>query len=259
MTRISTWGKNSDLDYRPLIGVIWQHVQVICHAIYQSDRKSCANRASFLAPAVGLSSSWSSDSMGRARYVRVIRITGILLLRSLSIPGLRVLCVIDAILAMDGRKPQVPSRGLAIRVRTEVRVLDTSQCGITVGRALLKKWSVLEATRGSFVGSNGHEGHEVREQKAQQRRLQVTCACLEQFLQSWMIFLHDRSDTTNSKHQFFDVVHFQSDLRSLHSLHSVALCAVGKITWFEFVCANNWKLPVLTIKVRHFYCHPTDE
>ena len=30
-----------------------------------------------------------------------------------------------------------------------------------------------------------------------------------------------------------------ADLRSLHSLHSVALGAVGEITWFETACANN--------------------
>ena len=49
----------------------------------------------------------------------------------------------------------------------------------------------------------------IYEQKAQHRRLDFTCACLEQFLHRWMIFCHDRRPVTNSEHRFFDVVHFQ--------------------------------------------------
>ena len=59
----------------------------------------------------------------------------------------RLLGVIDAIRAMDGRKQQVPSSGVVIELRTEVLVLNTSQ----YVKGLVKNLSVLEATRGSFV------------------------------------------------------------------------------------------------------------
>ena len=77
--------------------MIWQHA--ICHAIYQSGRKSSVNQASFLSPAVGLILILIIGQDG-ARYVRAISITGILLLGSLGIPGL--LGVIDAIRAGPG-------------------------------------------------------------------------------------------------------------------------------------------------------------
>ena len=113
-------------------------------------------------------------------------------------PGLLV--VIDAIQAMDGQKPPVPSSGLPIQVRTVVLVLDTSQCMKGLVKELIGPRGDAHIPR-QKEGSNGHEEREVRK-KAQQRRLQltVTGACLEQVLQRWMIFRYDWRDTTNSEH-----------------------------------------------------------
>ena len=125
-------------------------------------RKSCAKLASLLAPSVGLILILAIRQRG-ARYVRVIRITGILLLGSLGIPG--ILGVIDAIREMDGRKPQVPSSSLVIQVRTEVLVLDTSQCVKGLVKELVGPRGDARILRPSpKEGSNGHEGREVRDE-----------------------------------------------------------------------------------------------
>ena len=103
---------------------------------------------------------------------------------------------------MDGQKPPVPCSGLAIQVCTEVLVLDTSPCVKGLVKELVGPQGDARILRPK-EGSSGHEGREVREQKAQQRRLQLAGACLEQFLQRWMIFRHDQRDSTNCEHRFF--------------------------------------------------------
>ena len=138
----------------PLKGVIWQHA--ICHAIYQGSRKSCANLASFLTPAVGLILILVIRQHG-SLYVRDILITCILLLGFLT--GL--LGVIDAIRAMDKRKPPVPTSGLAIQVRSEVLVLDTRQCVKGLVKELVGPRGDARILRPK-EGSNCHEGREVR-------------------------------------------------------------------------------------------------
>ena len=94
-----------------------------------------------------------------ALYVRVIRITCILLLGSLCISGL--FGVIDAIRAMDWLKQQATSSCLAIQVRPEVLILDTSQCVKGLVKELVGPLGNARILRPK-EGSNYHEGREVR-------------------------------------------------------------------------------------------------
>ena len=96
------------------------------HAISESGRKSCADRASFLALAAGLI---LRPGHHGARYGILVVVTLRGRLPLFIATGNRgLLGVLGAIRAMDGRKPPVPSSGLAIQIDTELRVVDASQC-----------------------------------------------------------------------------------------------------------------------------------
>ena len=64
---------------------------------------------------------------------------------------------------MHGRKPQVPSLGLAIQIDTELRVVDASQCLECLVKELVGP-SLDALILGLKEGSNGHEGREVRDE-----------------------------------------------------------------------------------------------
>ena len=95
------------------------------------------------------------------QYICIIHITGVLLLWSLCNHG--PLAVIYAIWAMDWRKQQVPSSGLAIQKHTEVLVLYTSQCveSLQVVKELVGPQGDARILRPK-EWSNCHEGREVR-------------------------------------------------------------------------------------------------
>ena len=65
--------------------------------------------------------------------------------------------------AVDGRKPFVPSSGLAMQVGTERRIFHGSQLG--EGLVTVLDGPSLDAfILGLKAGSNGHEGREVRDE-----------------------------------------------------------------------------------------------
>ena len=64
---------------------------------------------------------------------------------------------------MHGRKPQVPSLGLAIQIDTELLVVDASQCLECLVKELVGP-SLDALILGLKEGSNGHEGREVRDE-----------------------------------------------------------------------------------------------
>ena len=108
------------------------------------------------------SSSSSSDSMGRDTSASSASPASYSS-DPFGISGL--LGDIDAIRAMDGRKPQVPSRCLAVQVRTKGFVLDTSQCVKGLVKELVGPRGDARILRPSpKEGSNGHEGREVRDE-----------------------------------------------------------------------------------------------
>ena len=102
------------------------------NAISESGRESCADRVSFLAPAAfGLILRRVRPGRhGACRGIIVVlgRRGRLSLLIATGNRGRGLLGVLGAILAMHGRKPPVPSRGLAIQVDTELRIVDASQC-----------------------------------------------------------------------------------------------------------------------------------
>ena len=129
------------------------------HAISESGRKSCADRASFLAPSFGLILRPGRHG-ARCSIVVVLGRRGRLpLLIATGKRGRGLLGVLGAIRAMHGRKPPVPSRGLAIQVDTELRVVDASQrLECLVKEPFGPRLDALNL--GPKEGSNGHEGQD---------------------------------------------------------------------------------------------------
>ena len=64
---------------------------------------------------------------------------------------------------MDGRKPPVPSSGLAMQVCTEALVVSISRCVKGLGKELVGPRGDARILRPKG-GSNGHEGREVRDE-----------------------------------------------------------------------------------------------
>ena len=129
----------------------------IYHAISESGRKCCADRASFLAPAFELILRPGRHGAHRS-IVDVLRRRGRLpLLITTGNRGRSLLGVLGAIRAMHGRKLQVPSSGLAVQVDIELCVVDASQWLECLVKELVgPRFDALILSRKE--GSNGQEG-----------------------------------------------------------------------------------------------------
>ena len=133
------------------------------NAISESGRNSCADRAPFLAPSLGLI--LRPGRHGARRGIAVVfgrrGRRGLPLLVTTGNRCCGLLGVLGAIRAMHGRKPPTPSYGLVIQVDSELRVVDASQCLECLVKELIGPR--LDALiLGPKEGSNGYEGREER-------------------------------------------------------------------------------------------------